>query len=89
MVRSNKDIADIPLNSFSPDILVFNYELPVGKSVKVKLVGERKKTSLYVNGKLIESYNIQSVCPLVNVGSDKENVFNGTINKIEIVNFVK
>ena len=89
VVRSNKDIADVPLNSFAPDILVFNYQLPVGKSVKVKLVGEKKKTSLYINGKLIESYNIQSVCPLVNAGSNKENVFNGTISKIEIVNYVK
>ncbi len=89
VVRANMDIGDTPIESYKPDYLVFNYRLPVGKSVKVKLVGERKKTSLYVDDKLVESYNIQTVCPLENIGSEKEEVFKGVIEKMEIVNYVK
>ncbi len=89
VVRANMDIGDTPIKSHKPDYLVFNYQLPEGETVIAKLVGEKKKTSLYVDGELIESYNIQSVCPIKNIGSDKESVFNGVIEKMEILNYVK
>ena len=89
VVRANMDRGETPLQSFKPDVLVFDYRIPENQTVKIKLVGEKKKTSLYVNGKLIGSYNKQSLCPLNNWGSLNGNSFKGTVKDVKVVNYVE
>jgi hexosaminidase len=89
IVRANMDKGETPLTSHKPDVLVFDYTIPKNKKVNITIKGDKKKTSLYVNGKLIGSYNIQTVCPLTYFGSQKERSFSGTINKVEILNYIK
>ena len=89
IVRANMDMGETPLNSRKPDVLVFDYALPVNKTVTIRIIGDKKKTSLYVNGKPAGSYDIQTVCPLKRIGSVKEDNFNGSIKKIELLNYIK
>ncbi len=68
IVRANQAPGFDPLTAYNPDALVFDYQAPVGEQVTIKLVGERRKTSLYVNGKLIQSIDKQTLCPLTRLG---------------------
>ena len=86
IVRANKDAGETPIKSLRPYIMVFDCKLPVNKTVEIKIVGKRKRTTVYVDGKQVGSYGKQSLCPLKNYGSENGNSFNGVINSIEIKN---
>ncbi|MCF7568453.1 family 20 glycosylhydrolase [Sabulilitoribacter arenilitoris] len=84
IVRANKSEGVTPLTSLIPKILVFDYQLPINKSVEITIVGKKGETSLYADGKLIGSENIQMLCPMKFFGSAIEESFSGVIEKIEI-----
>jgi hexosaminidase len=67
-VRANQAFGHEPLTSNRPDVLIFDYQVPLHKKVTLTFVGEKKRTSLYVDGKLIQSINTQMVCPLTRLG---------------------
>ena len=75
-----------PLTSYNPDVLVFDYQVPLNQKVTLTFMGEQKKTSLYVDGKLIESKEIQMVCPLEFIGSSQRQSFQGILHEIIISN---
>jgi len=68
IVRANQAYGRDPITSNSPDVLVFNYQIPLHQKVTLTLVGERRRTSLYVDGKLVDSIGKQMVCPLSRIG---------------------
>ncbi|MDH4202215.1 MAG: family 20 glycosylhydrolase [Phycisphaerae bacterium] len=78
-----------PLTSFRPDGLVFDYTVPFDKKVTLTFVGEERKTSLYVDGKLIGSHNIQMVCPLETLGDKHKRSFQGILHEAQILNEAK
>ena len=85
-VRATQGPGFTPLTSHRPDVLVFDYQAPLNQKITLTFVGERKKTSLYVGGKLIESKNIQMVCPLEFIGSPHHQSFQGILHEIKISN---
>ena len=85
-VRATQGPGFTPLTSHRPDVLVFDYQAPMNQKITLTFVGERKKTSLYVGGKLIESKNIQMVCPLEFIGSPHHQSFQGILHEIKISN---
>lgn len=86
-VRAKQAPNFTPLLSHRPDVLVFDYQVPYNQKVTLTFVGERRKTSLYVDGKLIGSHNIQMVCPLESLGDKHTNrSFQGILHKAEIRN---
>ncbi len=84
IVRANQTAGETPLTAFRPQVIVFDYKIPINKEIKIKLVGEKQKTSLFVDNKLIGSQSIQMLCPTDKIGSIKENSFNGVIKNIRI-----
>ncbi len=85
-VRAHQAPGYEPLQSHRPDVLVFNYQVPFNKKVTLTFVGERRKTSLFVDGKFIQSFNKQMVCPLGCLGSQRPESFQGILHKAEIFN---
>ena len=85
IVRANQTEGDTPLNSHRPQVIVFDYKLPLNKKVTVKIVGDRKQTSLFVDGKLIGIEKLQMLCPLEYLGSEKEEPFQGDIYNALVV----
>ncbi|QTD37125.1 family 20 glycosylhydrolase [Polaribacter batillariae] len=85
IVRANQTEGKSPITSYRPQVIVFDYQIPLNKNVKIKLVGEQGKTSLYINDKLIGSENIQMLCPVNYIGISNGNVFNGTIKEVSIM----
>ncbi|SHK09132.1 hexosaminidase [Rubritalea squalenifaciens DSM 18772] len=84
-VRANQAPGFDPLTSYNPDVIVFPYEVPLNQKVTLTFVGEQKKTSLYVDGKLVSSVNTQMVCPLGQIGADQlPRGFHGTLHKVNI-----
>ncbi len=67
-VRANQAYGHEPITSNNPDILIFDYQVPLDQKVTLTFVGEQKRTSLYVDGKLIQSIGKQMVCPLTRMG---------------------
>lgn len=65
---------------------VFNYSLPLNKFVKITLVGDEEKTTLYVNGIKQGSFGVQMLCPLNAIGSSRGESFTGTVKNIRIYN---
>lgn len=69
----------------------FDYTLPVGEWISLEVRGERDRTSLYVNGKLVDTLGNEEpfeeyaafVFPLERIGS-KTNGFCGMIREIEV-----
>jgi len=84
-VRANQAFGYDPSQAYNPDHLVFNYQVPVGKQVTLTFVGEERKTSLYVDGKLIQTIGKQMVCPLTRLGDPMPKSFHGTIHKATIL----
>ncbi|MEC3908873.1 glycoside hydrolase family 20 protein [Tamlana sp. 2201CG12-4] len=82
IIRANQTEGVTPLKSHNPQVIIFDYILPLNQEVYVKLIGEEEKTSLYVDGVLIGSENVQMLCPLEFIGSLNEKVFQGTIKNI-------
>jgi hexosaminidase len=78
-----------PLTSYHPDVLVFDYQVPLNQKVTLTFVGEQRKTSLYVDGKLIGSQNIQMVCPLQYLGDTHNRSFQGILHEAKILNEAK
>jgi len=85
-VRANQAPGYDPITSFNPDIIVFNYKVPLNKKVTLTFVGEERKTTLYVDGKKVQTIRKQMLCPLGRVGAQKlPNGFHGTIHHIKIL----
>ncbi|MCK0123779.1 family 20 glycosylhydrolase [Gelidibacter sp. F2691] len=84
IVRANQTEGKSPLTSHHPDVIVFDHSLAIGKDTKVKIIGEKNKTSLYIDGALIGSQNIQMVCPIEFIGSPSEPVFQGVLKDITV-----
>ncbi|MGB0991040.1 MAG: beta-N-acetylhexosaminidase [Akkermansiaceae bacterium] len=83
-VRANQAYGHEPITSNNPDILIFDYQVPVGKKVTLTLVGERRRTSLYVDGKLIQSIGKQMVCPLTRIGDELPRGPHATLHSLNI-----
>jgi hypothetical protein len=49
------------------------------------VVGERGKTTVYLNGKKTGESDNQMVCPLRQLGSKTGNSFVGTIRRLEVM----
>ncbi len=88
IVRAHQAPRYEPIMSNRPDILVFDYQVPMNKKVKITFVGERRKTSLYVDGKFIQSFNKQTVCPVEYLGAKEPDTFQGILHKAAIFNKV-
>jgi hexosaminidase len=78
-----------PLTSFRPEVLVFDYPMPFNEKTTLTFVGEKEKTSLYVDGNFIGSYNIQMVCPLEYLGDTHNRSFQGILHEAKILNEAK
>jgi hexosaminidase len=88
-VRAKQGPGLSPLTSTKPDVLVFDYQVPFNKKVTLKFVGERRSTSLYVDGKLVGRKRIQMVCPLANLGAKTlPESFQGILHKAKISSVV-
>ena len=77
-------------NSHRPQVIIFDYEIPINKTITIKILAEKGQTSMYVDGELIGQENLQMLCPLEMLGSEKENVFRGIVKFIqanEIIEF--
>jgi len=84
LVRANYDIERLPIESHKADILVWDYQVPLNKQVTLTFVGQLKKTSLYVDGKLIGRFNKQMVCPVTRLGDTYPNAFQGILHEAVI-----
>ncbi|QZT38019.1 family 20 glycosylhydrolase [Halosquirtibacter xylanolyticus] len=89
LVRANQNYFHHPLDSHRPDILVYDYQLKPEEWQTIKLIGEKNKTTLFVNGKEIGSYPIQTVCPIHMLGSDRQMGFNGSVRNLKVYNYLK
>ena len=85
IVRANQTAGDSPLTSHRPQVIVFDYQIPLKRLVKIKLIGEQGKTSLYVDGQFVGSENIQMLCPVSTIGNTKGKTFCGKIKNVSIV----
>lgn len=82
IVRANQTKGKNALNSHRPQVIIFDYQVPKNKEIIIKILGEKRKTSMFVDGKLIGSENIQMLCPLKYIGSKNGKGFQGTIKHI-------
>ncbi|MDC1106261.1 family 20 glycosylhydrolase [Prolixibacteraceae bacterium] len=89
LVRANQNYFHHPMDSHRPDVLVFDYKLKPQVWQHIKLIGEKKKTTLFVNGKKIGSYPIQTVCPIQWLGSDRQMGFTGVLKDLSVYNYIK
>ncbi len=78
-VRAKQAPGPDPLHSFNPDVIVFDYQVPLKKKVRLTFIGERKKTSLYADGRLVGTRRIQMVCPLERLGASRPESFQGRL----------
>jgi hexosaminidase len=85
LVRSTGKLGQTPLTSKNPKVIIFDYQIPLNKDIKLKIVGEENKTSLYIDNKLIDSKNIQMLCPTEYLGSEEGESFKGYIKNISIL----
>jgi len=88
-IRAFKAPADRPIHAYRPEILSFDYQIPLNKEVTLTFIGEKKSTSLYVDGKLIKKIRKQMICPLQYLGDIDNSTFQGIIKNAEILDFVK
>lgn len=64
---------------------VYGDALPMNQWVRVAVVGTRKHTAVYVDGKLVGEDNQQTICPLKRYGStDPKNSFAGSIRNVRV-----
>ena len=64
---------------------VYGDPLPVDQWVKVVVVGTRKHTAVYFDGKLVGEQNQQMICPLRRYGStDAGNSFIGSVKNLRV-----
>ncbi|WZL89304.1 glycoside hydrolase family 20 protein [Salinimicrobium sp. 3283s] len=84
IVRANQTEGDTPLTSHKPNVIIFEHNIPIDKTTHLRILGEKGKTTLYADGKLIGSKNIQTLIPLEFFGSSVESVFQGVIQNIKV-----
>jgi len=63
---------------------VFDYKLTLDKWENITIVGEKGKTTLYVNGKFAGSFSRQMLCPLDEIGNKKGESFIGELKNVRI-----
>ncbi len=78
-VRAKQAPGTDPLHSCNPDVILFDYQVPLRKKVRLTFVGERKRTSLYADGKFVGAKRIQMVCPLERLGAQRPESFQGRL----------
>lgn len=83
-VRANQAYGHEPITSNTPDVLVFDYQVPLNQKVTLTFVGEKKRTSLYADGKLVQSIGKQMVCPLTRIGDKLPRGPHATLHTFEI-----
>jgi len=83
-VRANQASGYDAITSYRPDILIFNYQVPLHKKVTLTFVGEEKSTTLYVDGKRIQTIKKQMVCPLTRIGDKLPRGAHATYHKFTI-----
>ncbi|WP_289054208.1 beta-N-acetylhexosaminidase [Carboxylicivirga marina] len=69
-VRDAYDKDALPGSTDHADIEIFDYQVPLNTKVKLTFVGYQNKTELYVDGELVDTKDIQMVCPLKILGGD-------------------
>ncbi len=79
VVRAKQAPGPDPLHSCNPDVLLFDYQVPLRKKVRLTFVGERGRTSLYAEGKFVGSFRVQTVCPLARLGAEGPESFQGEL----------
>ncbi|AQT69556.1 Beta-hexosaminidase [Anaerohalosphaera lusitana] len=84
LVRASHAPARTPDGTVQPDILIWDYQLPLGEKVELTFVANLKKTELYADGNLIGSFNTQAVLPLTRLGDTYPNAFQGTLHKAAV-----
>ena len=84
IVRANQTLHDTPMKSHNPQVLVFKYQLQKGKNTNIQIVGEKGKTTLFINGNHIETKPLQMLCPLEYLGSKNETTFEGVIEALTV-----
>ncbi|WP_106793268.1 glycoside hydrolase family 20 protein [Aquimarina sp. Aq78] len=85
IVRANQTAGKTPLTSHRPQVIIFDYQIPMNQMVKIKIVGEQGKTSLYVENQFIGSENIQMLCPVDYIGAPNGKTFCGKIKNITLI----
>ena len=85
IVRANQAPGPRPIDAYNTDIVVFDYHVPRGKKVTLTLVGQMKRTDLYVDGKLVGSSNKQMVCPVERLGDVYPNGMHGILHEAVIL----
>lgn len=83
-VRANQAYGHEPITANTPDVLVFDYQVPLNQKVTLTFVGEQKRTSLYADGKLVQSIGKQMVCPLTRIGDKLPRGPHATLHTFEI-----
>lgn len=83
-----KDPAD-SIKGLEQTAAVCSEALPLNEWVKVAIVAERGKTTVYLNGKKTGETNNQMVCPLRHLGSKTGNSFVGKIRNLKVYNSKK
>lgn len=63
---------------------IFDYQLPVSEWKSITIVGEKGKTTLFANGKFVESFSRQMLCPLDAIGNKKGESFIGELKNLRI-----
>ncbi|KGK00112.1 beta-N-acetylhexosaminidase [Thalassotalea sp. ND16A] len=89
LVRAHQAPGYEPLQSYRPEVLVFDYLVPMNQKVTIKLVGEQEKTSLYVDGQFVQAIAKQMVLPLRTLGSLRPESFQGVLHKAVIYDSIK
>ncbi|MBI9017951.1 MAG: family 20 glycosylhydrolase [Phycisphaerae bacterium] len=85
MIRANGAYFPSPEYHGGPDVIMFDYKVPVGKKVTLEFVGYQKRTELYADGKLVGTSNTQMVCPVEFLGDGKwRQGFNGILHDAKI-----
>jgi hypothetical protein len=84
-VRSNGNAAS-PMQSQRPVVGVFNACLKKNLWSRLVLIGERGRTTVYLNGAKVGMVNIQMVCPIGTIGGLHKDSFVCGIRNLEIWN---
>lgn len=86
LVRAAGAFGKDPLDSVKSDQTsrIYSDPLPLNQWVNITIVGERGRTSVYVDGKKTGESNNQMVCPLRQLGSKTGNSFVGSIRALKV-----
>ncbi len=65
---------------------VYAEPLPLNQWITVTIVGDRDRTTVYVNGVKAGEHDEQALCPLAQLGSTTDNSFVGRIRDVKVYN---